>query len=110
MPYILYMYNFIETKLFTQLVQEYLSDGEYAELQKALLLNPEAGSVISGSGGVRKIRWRAQGRGKRGGYRVIYFVKMTAQTFWMLTIYPKNVRDNIPAQVLKQIRREIENE
>ena len=110
MPYILYMYNFIETKRFTQLVQEYLSDEEYAELQKTLLLNPESGSVIQGSGGVRKIRWRAQGRGKRGGYRVIYFVKMTAQTFWMLTIYPKNVRDNIPAQVLKQIRREIENE
>ena len=104
------MYNFIETKLFTQLVQEYLSDGEYAELQKALLLNPEAGSVISGSGGVRKIRWRAQGRGKRGGYRVIYFIKMTTQTFWMLTIYPKNVRDNIPTKILKQIREEIENE
>lgn len=52
MPYILDMYNFIETKLFTQLIQEYLSDGEYAELQKALLLNPEAGSVIPGSGGV----------------------------------------------------------
>jgi mRNA-degrading endonuclease RelE of RelBE toxin-antitoxin system len=80
------VYNFIETKLFTQLVQEYLSDGEYAELQKALLVNPKAGSVIPGSGGVRKIRWRAQGRGKRGGYRVIYFVQMTAQTFWMLTI------------------------
>ncbi|MCY3684210.1 MAG: type II toxin-antitoxin system RelE/ParE family toxin [Gemmatimonadetes bacterium] len=104
------MYNFIETKLFTQLIRKYLSDEEYAELQKALLLNPEAGSVISGSGGVRKIRWRAQGRGKRSGYRVIYFVKMTTQTFWMLTIYPKNVSDNIPAHILKQIREEIENE
>jgi len=101
MPYILGMYNFIETKLFTQLIRKYLSDEEYAELQKALLLNPEAGSVISGSGGVRKIRWRAQGRGKRSGYRVIYFVKMTTQTFWMLTIYPKNVSDNIPAHILK---------
>ncbi len=110
MPYILGMYNFIETKLFTQLIRKYLSDEEYAELQKALLLNPEAGSVVSGSGGVRKIRWRAQGRGKRSGYRVIYFVKMTTQTFWMLTIYPKNVSDNIPAHILKQIREEIENE
>lgn len=110
MPYIWGMYNFIETKLFTQLIRKYLSDEEYAELQKALLLNPEAGSVISGSGGVRKIRWRAQGRGKRSGYRVIYFVKMTTQTFWMLTIYPKNVSDNIPAHILKQIREEIENE
>ena len=110
MPYISFMYYFIETKLFTQLIQEYLSDEDYAELQKVLLVNPEAGNVIPGSGGVRKIRWRGQGRGKQGGYRVIYFVKKTAQAFWMLTIYPKNVKDNIPARILKQIREEIENE
>jgi mRNA-degrading endonuclease RelE of RelBE toxin-antitoxin system len=110
MPYIHLMYTFIETKLFTQLIQEYLPNKEYAELQKTLLANPDAGRVIPGSGGVRKLRWRAQGRGKRGGYRVIYFVKMTTHTFWMLTIYPKNVTDNISGQILRQIRKEIENE
>ena len=104
------MNTFIETKLFTRLVQEYLSDQEYAELQKTLLDNPEAGSVIPGSGGVRKLRWRAQGRGKRGGYRVIYFVKATSHTFWMLTMYPKNVTQNISPQILRQIRNEVENE
>ena len=72
--------------------------------------NPEAGAVIRGSGGVRKIRWAAAGRGKRGGYRVIYFVRRLNGEFWMLTIYPKNVRDSIPGHVLKQIREEIENE
>ena len=104
------MYTFIETKLFTRLVQEYLPDQEYAELQRALMANPEAGKVIPGSGGVRKLRWRAPGRGKRGGYRAIYFVKATSGVFWMLTIYPKNVTDNIPAPILRQIRKEVENE
>ncbi len=104
------MYSFIETKRFTRLVQKYLPDQEYDELQKALIANPEAGDVIPGSGGVRKFRWRAPGRGKRGGYRVIYFVKSAARVFWMLTIYPKNVKYNIPAQILQQIRQEVEDE
>ena len=103
------MYTFIETKLFTRLVQEYLPDQEYSELQNALLANPDAGAVIPGSGGVRKLRWRAPGRGRRSGYRVIYFVKTTSRVFWMLTIYPKNVKDNIPAHILRQIRKEVEN-
>ena len=104
------MHTFIETKLFTRLLQEFLSDQEYAELQRVLMQNPETGNVIPGSGGVRKLRWRAQSRGKRGGYRIIYFVKKTPHTFWMLTMYPKNVTDNIPAQILRQIRQEAENE
>lgn len=57
---------FIETQLFTRLVQQ------YAELQMALMANPELGPVIAGTGGVRKLRWAAPGRGKRGGYLVIY--------------------------------------
>ena len=104
------MYTFIETKLFTRLVQDYLPDQEYGQLQNVLMANPEAGDVIPGSGGVRKLRWRAAGRGKRGGFRVIYFVKATLRIFWMLTIYPKNVRDNIPASILRQIRKEVEDE
>lgn len=66
------MLSFIETRLFTKLVLEYLSDEDFGALQRALMANPEAGPVIPGSGGVRKLRWAAPGRGKRGGYRVIY--------------------------------------
>ena len=110
MPYIVFMYTFIESRLFTRLVQEYLPDQEYSELQRSLMGNPEAGDVVPGSGGIRKLRWGAPGRGKSGGYRVIYFVKRTSGVFWMLTIYPKNVKDNIPAQILRQIRKEVEDE
>jgi mRNA-degrading endonuclease RelE of RelBE toxin-antitoxin system len=104
------MFSFIETRTFTRLIQEYLSDDDYGLLQQELMRNPEAGAVIRGSSGVRKIRWAATGRGKRGGYRVIYFVRQRNGEFWMLTIYPKNVRDSIPGHVLRQIREEIENE
>lgn len=69
------MVTFVETKLFTKLVQEYLSDDEYAALQQSLLANPEAGTVIPGAGGVRKLRWGIAGRGKRGGIRVIYYLQ-----------------------------------
>lgn len=109
MPYTAAMYSFIETRLFTRLVSEYLSDDEYRELQKALIADPEAGNVVPGSGGVRKLRWRAAGRGKRGGYRVIYFAKVVQGVIWMLTMYPKNVAENIPAHVLRQIRKEVED-
>jgi putative transcriptional regulator len=53
-------------RLFTQLVQHYLSDEEYLRVQLELSHNPKAGAVVRGSGGVRKLRWRAPGRGKRG--------------------------------------------
>ena len=102
------MISFVETKLFTRLVQEYLSDDEYSELQQALLANPESGVVIPRSGGVRKLRWGIAGRGKRGGIRVIYFLRTRQGQIWMLTLYPKNVAENIPAHVLKQIKDEID--
>ena len=100
------MFSFVETKLFTRLVQEYLTDDEYQALQSVLMQDPEAGDVVPGSGGVRKLRW---GRGKRGGYRVIYYAKIEQGVIWMLTIYAKNVAENIPVHLLRRIRKEIEN-
>ncbi len=104
------MFTFIETPLFTRLVGEYLSGEEYLRLQAALAGNPEAGPIIPGSGGIRKLRWALPGRGKRGGLRIIYYLRSRQGVIWMLTLYPKNVAENIPAHVLRQIRKEIDDD
>ncbi len=103
-------YEFVEAPLFTRLVLHYLSDDEYAELQSHLNAHPEAGSVVPGSGGVRKVRWGTSGKGKRGGVRVIYYLRSKRGQIWMLTIYPKNVREDVPAQALKQMKEVIDAE
>jgi mRNA-degrading endonuclease RelE of RelBE toxin-antitoxin system len=108
MPYNVTVFTFIETKLFTRVIDEYLSDDELAALQTHLAINPESGDVVKGSGGVRKLRWSAPGRGKRGGIRVIYYLKLKRGEIWLLTAYAKNVRDSIPGPVLKKIKDEID--
>ena len=104
------MFEFIETPFFAKAVERYLDDDEYAELQAHLNKNPEAGVIVPGSGGVRKLRWAAEGRGKRGGLRIIYFVRLARGHIWMLTIYGKNVTENIPAYTLRAMKKAIEDE
>lgn len=104
------MFEFVETSIFTKIVERYLSDDEFAELQTYLHEQPEAGDVIRGSGGVRKLRWALQGRGKRGGVRIIYYLKLDDGQIWLLTMYAKNVKETIPTQVLRQIKEVIDNE
>ena len=101
---------FIETSRFTELVKTHLSDDEYAAFQWLLLERPDAGSIVSGSGGVRKIRWGLRGRGKRGGIRVIYYWKKPDGEIWLLTLYAKNEKGTIPGHILKQIALEIDDE
>jgi len=102
------MLSFIETRLFTKLVNEHLSDEKYARLQEVLIRDPETGDLIPGSGGVRKVRWGVKGRGRRGGIRVIYYARTRQGQIWMLTLYAKNVAETIPAHVLRQIKEEID--
>ena len=108
MTYNTSMYSFIETKLFSRLLADYLTDDEYALLQEALAERPERGALVPGSGGVRKVRRTQPGRGKRGGIRVIYYAKTREGVIWMLTIYAKNEDESIPAQVLRKIKEEID--
>lgn len=97
------MYVFIEASTFERIRDVYLDDDEYAELQQFLIEQPEAGMLVPGSGGVRKLRWARPGMGKRGGLRIIYFVQYRPNEFWMLSIYAKAKLDNVPTHILKQL-------
>jgi len=101
--------EFIEATAFTRHVYKYLSEEEYQKLQSYLLQNPEAGKVIPKSGGLRKVRWGIAGKGKSGGVRVIYYFKQAENEIWLLTIYSKGEAENIPAHILREIAKEIEN-
>lgn len=104
------MFTFIESSTFERVCPLYLDDDEYAELQQFMMQNPEAGQLIPGSGGLRKLRWTRPGMGKRGGLRVIHFVRYKPHEFWMLTMYAKAKRDNVPANILKKLLEAFRNE
>jgi hypothetical protein len=87
-----------------------LSAEEYRQLQIALLLRPEQGAVIRGSGGLRKLRWGVAGRGKRGGIRLIYYWEPADELFYMLYVYPKNVQDDLTPSQVRTLRRLVEEE
>ncbi|HEU4931797.1 MAG TPA: hypothetical protein VFT48_06935 [Pyrinomonadaceae bacterium] len=97
------VFTFIESTIFERVLPRYLDDDEYFDLQQHLIENPDAGEIIPGSGGLRKVRWARSGAGKRGGLRIIYFVRYRPNEFWMLTLYAKAKRENIPAHILKQL-------
>jgi mRNA-degrading endonuclease RelE of RelBE toxin-antitoxin system len=100
----------IETSIFTRRVVELLSDDDYRELQSMLVIRPDAGPVIPGSGGLRKLRWAASGRGKRGGARIIYYWFTSQEHLLMLYIYPKNEQDNLTPDQLKALKKIVERE
>jgi len=102
--------KFFETPVFTKQITTILPDSEYKELQKALCLNPAAGDVIIGSGGLRKIRWRTATRGKRGGIRVIYYWFVSDDEIFMLLAYGKNDKDDLSARELGVLRSIVEGE
>ena len=100
---------FIETSIFTRLVQDLFNDDEYRQLQLALIGQPDLGPVIQGGGGLRKVRWALPGRGKSGGVRVIYYL-VTQDRILLVFIYPKGKTDDLTAEQLKRLRRIIEEE
>lgn len=103
------MLTVIETPTFVRLASDYWNDEDRTDFVNFIAGDPEAGDVVPGSGGVRKVRWGSTGRGKRGGVRVIYFNRLANGEIWLLLVYPKSVHENIPAHTLRQIKEEIEN-
>src|SRR3990172_4798969 len=101
---------FVETSVFTRKAHELFPEEGYRLLQVALLRKPDIGAVIPGSGGIRKLRWGASGRGKRGGVRVIYFWHVPGDIFYMLLAYPKNERDDLTVDQVKTLRRLVREE
>jgi mRNA-degrading endonuclease RelE of RelBE toxin-antitoxin system len=94
----------IETPVFTRRVLEALTDDEYRELQHFIAEHPESGNIISGSHGLRKLRWTVSGRGKRGGSRVIYYWLKPRDTILMLFVFRKNERSDLSKDQLKILK------
>ena len=109
LPYTNFIFTVIETPTFVSEAEGIWSEEERLEFISFLARDPEAGVVIPGSGSCRKVRWSRQGTGKSGGVRVIYFVRSAHEELWLLLVYPKSEKDNVPAHTLRAIRREIEN-
>jgi hypothetical protein len=105
-----YYFTVIETPIFSRLRPDYSDDDELGEFVSWLVQNPEAGDVIRGSGGCRKVRWSRAGSGKRGGVRVIHYNRLEDEVIYLLLIYAKNTDQNFDATTLKKIRRALDAE
>ena|SRR5471032_2475022 len=102
--------RFVETPVFTAALRRHLDDKPYRQLQIALILRPEQGPVIPGSGGLRKVRWAKAGGGKRGGLRVIYYWAAGEQAFYMLYAYTKSEQGDLTAAQTRQLSRVVREE
>ena len=96
--------GFIETPAFTSKLPELLSDDDFRLLQQALASKPDLGPKIPGTRGIRKLRWPARGKGKRGGARVIYYWFNARDRILLLYLYSKNERDDLTAAQLRILR------
>lgn len=102
------MLTVVESPIFQRLWPRYWEEDERAEFATFIASNPEAGAVIRGSGGVRKVRWSREGAGKSSGVRVVYLARNELGEIYLLTLYAKSEKSTISAATLKEIRRALE--
>jgi hypothetical protein len=104
--------EFFEAPAFTRYVSSYLTDDEYREMQGRLATAPEAGDMIPGTGGFRKLRWAdpKRGKGQRGGLRVIYYYFPGERQIWFITLYGKNEASDLTPKQKQALKSAIEDE
>ena len=103
---------FVELTPFVAFCKEYWTDEELRAMQSFLLATPDAGDLIRGGAGLRKLRCSAQGRGKRGGARVIYYWHVPKQRIYLIYGYVKSRSDDLTArhlEVLQQLMEDIDD-
>ena len=108
MPYDPAMHTVAETEIFQRYAAQIWSDTERIDFINWIAANPDAGDVIPGTGGCRKVRWSRAGMGKRGGARVIYFHTKDGR-IWLLIAYAKAKFDNLPTEFLARLKAEVEH-
>lgn len=103
---------FVELPAFARHRANYLDDDAFTSFQKLLLEDPEAGDLIKGTGGLRKVRFEDKRRqkGKSGGIRVIYYWWVGGAQFWLFTLYDKDEADDLTAQQRKTLKTMLEAE
>ena len=103
---------FVELLAFTRYRSDYLNDDGFLGLQNFLLKNPEAGDVIEGTGGLRKMRYAdsRRGKGKRGGLRVIFYYWSGGGQFWLFTLYDKDEMDDLSTKEKKALKEMLKTE
>jgi hypothetical protein len=105
-------FQFVEAPAFARFREEYLDEDGFSELQQYLARNPEAGDMVPGAGGIRKLRWRdpRRGKGRRGGLRIIYYCFLSEQEIWLLTLYDKDEAVDLTNEERGRLRRALEAE
>jgi hypothetical protein len=103
------MLEFIESSIFPRHVYAYLTEEEFGEMQWFLSVYPDAGDLIPGSGGCRKLRWGTSAKGKSGGVRAIYCGQLADGRIWLLAIYAKSRQQNLPAHIIRALRDKLVN-
>ena len=96
--------RFVETSVFTKRLVQLTDDDAYRRFQAELAANPEKGKLIQGTGGLRKARMAARGKGKRGGARVIYLYLETATVIYLVYVYDKGEADDLTATQKKELK------
>ena len=100
----------VETPIFSKRLKTIMDDDEYRLLQNELIIRPESGKIIPGSGGLRKLRWSSSHRGKRGGSRLIYYWFRREEIILMLFIYLKNETGDLTKDQIKILKSIVEGE